>query len=73
MIVLLSLKAAETVSGEEIKKFLGRHLTNGRQVCTDALPVMNVVEERGLYPDCHPLLYYSQCIVGGKHSKFTGY
>jgi len=41
----VAMKAVDTVSGEEIKRFLNRHLPNGRQVRTDALPAMNAVEE----------------------------
>ena len=41
----VAMKAVDTVSGDEIKKFLSRHLANGRQVRTDALPAMNAVEE----------------------------
>lgn len=39
------MKAVETVSGGEINNFLKRHLGNGQQVRTDALPAMNIVEE----------------------------
>ena len=41
----VAMKAVDTVSGKEIDTFLKRHLTNGQQVRTDALPAMNVVEE----------------------------
>ena len=39
----VAMKAVETVSGEEIRKFLERNLLNGQHVRTDALPALNVV------------------------------
>ena len=39
------MKAVDTVSGEEIKKFLNEHLGKGRKVRTDAFPSMNAVKE----------------------------
>lgn len=41
----VSMKAVESVSGEEIKNFLRYNLKPGREVRTDALPAMNIVEE----------------------------
>jgi hypothetical protein len=39
----VAMKAVETVSGEEIRKFLERNLLYGQHVRTDALPALNVV------------------------------
>lgn len=43
----VAVKAVDTVSGDEIDAFLKRHLKNGQQVRTNALPVIEC-----LYDPC---------------------
>ena len=41
----VAMKAVDTISGKEIKKFLKRYLQSGKHVRTDALPAMNIVDK----------------------------
>jgi len=41
----VAMEAVESVSGEAIKGFLGRHIKRGQQVRTDAFPAMNIIDE----------------------------